>query len=62
MMRLKRFAKEEKVAFERWSASCRMREQVHVAPAFMMAEVARVLAAGGDPLGLPDPFDDARGG
>ncbi|MEK7230730.1 MAG: sulfide/dihydroorotate dehydrogenase-like FAD/NAD-binding protein [Pseudomonadota bacterium] len=63
MMRLKRFAKEEKVALERWSASCRMREQVHVAPAFMMAEVApEVLAAGGDPLGLPDPFDDARGG
>ncbi|MBI2225958.1 MAG: sulfide/dihydroorotate dehydrogenase-like FAD/NAD-binding protein [Betaproteobacteria bacterium] len=63
MMRLKRFAKEEKTALERWSASCRMREQVHVAPAFMMAEVApEVLAAGGDPLGLPDPFDDARGG
>jgi hypothetical protein len=40
-----------------------MRDQVHVAPAFMMAEVApEVLAAGGDPLGLPDPFDDARGG
>ena len=63
MMRLKRFAREEKTALERWSASCRMREQVHVAPAFMMAEVApEVLAAGGDPLGLPDPFDDARGG
>jgi len=63
MMRLKRFAKEEKTALERWSASCRMREQVHVAPAFLMAEVApEVLAAGGDPLGLPDPFDDARGG
>jgi NAD(P)H-flavin reductase len=63
MMRLKRFTKEEKAALERWSASCRMRDQVHVAPAFMMAEVApEVLAAGGDPLGLPDPFDDARGG
>ncbi|MEK7834870.1 MAG: sulfide/dihydroorotate dehydrogenase-like FAD/NAD-binding protein [Pseudomonadota bacterium] len=63
MTRLKRFAREEKTALERWSASCRMREQVHVAPAFLMAEVApEVLAAGGDPLGLPDPFDDARGG
>jgi len=63
MMRLKRFTKEEKAALERWSASCRMRDQVYVPPAVMTAEAAaEVLGTAGDPLGLPDPFDDARGG
>lgn len=31
MMRLKRFAEEEKMAMERWSENCRMREEIHLA-------------------------------
>ncbi len=63
MTRLKRFAKEEKAAMERWSATCRMRNQVYAAPAVMMAEVVSELPGGaGDPMALPDPFDDVRGG
>jgi len=46
--RLKRFAAEEKSALERWSESCRMKTQVE--------------RAASEPLELPDPFDDARGG
>ena len=47
-IRLKRFAIEEKAALERWSESCRMKDQL----------------AGGiaEALALPDPFEDAKGG
>jgi NAD(P)H-flavin reductase len=46
--RLKRFAAEEKAALERWSESCRMKDQ-------LTGEIA-------DALALPDPFEDAKGG
>jgi sulfide dehydrogenase subunit beta len=54
MMRLKRYAEEEKAALARWSENCRMTNQV-----------PRVLAKGemaGSALDLPDPFDDTLGG
>ena len=63
MMRLKRFTNEEKAALERWSASCRMRDQVYVPPAVMTPEAAtEMLGAAGDPMALPDPFEEVRGG
>jgi NAD(P)H-flavin reductase len=46
--RLKRFAIEEKSALERWSESCRMKSPPQ--------------RAAGDPLDLPDPFEEVRGG
>jgi NAD(P)H-flavin reductase len=46
--RLKRFAPEEKAALERWSESCRMKDQ-------LTGAVAEALA-------LPDPFEEAKGG
>jgi NAD(P)H-flavin reductase len=47
MMRLKRYTKEEKAALRRWSDDCRMPR-----PAQDPLEAA----------GLPDPFDEAKGG
>jgi NAD(P)H-flavin reductase len=46
--RLRRFAAEEKTALDRWSESCRMK----IPPE----------RAAGDPLELPDPFEEVRGG
>lgn len=48
MMRLKRFASEEKSAVERWSESCRMKSRIEKAQA--------------NPLDLPDPFEEVGGG
>ena len=52
MMRLKRYAEEEKAALNRWSENCRMMEQ------------AAVLAApeAGESTSLPDPFEETLGG
>jgi len=58
MMRLRRYAEEEKAAMARWSEQCRMREAVGAA--------APGPAAIPDPaLGLfelPDPFEEVQGG
>lgn len=51
MMRLKRYAEEEKAALARWSESCRMMKQV--APVLPVAEAA---------MALPDPFEETLGG
>jgi ferredoxin--NADP+ reductase len=53
MMRLKRYAEEEKAALARWSENCRMTNQV--APV-LKAEIAA------SALDLPDPFEDTLGG
>jgi hypothetical protein len=54
MMRLKRYAEEEKAALARWSENCRMMKQV--APILRGAEVADAAMA------LPDPFEETLGG
>jgi sulfide dehydrogenase subunit beta len=54
MMRLKRYAEEEKAALARWSENCRMTNQVP--PVLVKGEVA------GSALDLPDPFEDTLGG
>ena len=50
MMRLKRYAAEEKAALDRWSENCRMMQQ---APKIKTVE---------QPEEMPDPFEDALGG
>jgi NAD(P)H-flavin reductase len=52
MMRLKRYAEEEKVALDRWSENCRMMQRIP--PVLKDAEAAS--------FPLPDPFEDALGG
>ncbi len=54
MMRLKRYAEEEKVALDRWSENCRMMQR---AP-----PVLRGAEAADSSFPLPDPFEDALGG
>jgi NAD(P)H-flavin reductase len=54
MMRLKRYAEEEKAAMDRWSENCRMMQRIP--PALKGGE------AGESVLPMPDPFDDVLGG
>ena len=54
MMRLKRYAKEERAALERWSEHCRMKNQV--SPVLMSGPVANPA------LDMPDPFEETLGG
>jgi hypothetical protein len=53
MMRLRRYAAEEKAALDRWSASCRMMQQV---PPVLQAETVEPAMV------LPDPFEETLGG
>jgi NAD(P)H-flavin reductase len=54
MMRLKRYAEEEKTALDRWSENCRMMKLT--APVLQDSEAAESASA------LPDPFEEALGG
>ncbi len=54
MMRLRRYAEEEKVALDRWSENCRiMKMTPAVSPDVEAADLAAT---------LPDPFEEALGG
>ena len=54
MMRLKRYAAEEKAALDRWSENCRMMN--------MTPTVTRVSEVADPAAALPDPFEEALGG
>jgi NAD(P)H-flavin reductase len=54
MMRLKRYAEEEKAALERWSENCRIMK--------MKPTVSRDVEAADPAAALPDPFEEALGG
>ena len=62
MSRLRRFTREEKSAMERWSESCRMKNQI--APgtlaSLLPAQAGSDLSDGS--LVLPDPFEEVEGG
>jgi NAD(P)H-flavin reductase len=58
LMRLRRYAEEEKLAAERWSESCRMKGQLGQD----LQLPARSAAQGDEPLDLPDPFEEVQGG
>ena len=55
MSRLRRFAREEKAALERWAESCRMK----IAPGPLGSPSP---AEESEALALPDPFEEALGG
>jgi hypothetical protein len=56
MSRLRRFNHEEQVAVERWSESCRMKQMIGPGlPNPLSPHQA------GEPLELPDPFEEAKG-
>jgi len=62
MMRLRRYAQEEKAAMQRWSDNCRMKEQVasgghNAALAFPVPPPPAT-----ELLELPDPFEEVQGG
>jgi NAD(P)H-flavin reductase len=62
MSRLRRFAKEEKTATERWSESCRMKDRPGLVS---LASQSPAHAADDEPnelLELPDPFEEVKGG
>ena len=61
MTRLKRFVPEEKAALQRWSATCRMRNEIHGEPSLAEA-LAAMAALPVESPGLPDPFEDVGGG
>jgi hypothetical protein len=57
MSRLRRFNQAEQAAMERWSESCRMKHPiVPGSPGLLPPDQAS------EPLELPDPFEEARGG
>jgi NAD(P)H-flavin reductase len=62
MMRLRRYAEEEKAAMHRWSENCRMKDQVGATVADSSAPAATPPGVMSELLELPDPFDEALGG
>jgi Iron-sulfur cluster binding domain of dihydroorotate dehydrogenase B len=56
MMRLRRYAEEEKAAMTRWSENCRMRDQVSPAKRESVPDPAFEL------IELRDPFEEVPGG
>ena len=58
--RLRRFANEEKMARERWSETCRMRQQPTLGT--LATESPAPQESAGELLELPDPFEEVRGG
>jgi hypothetical protein len=62
MSRLRRFISQEKVAMERWSEGCRMKNQIEPAPSDARPPVEIQPAALNELLEPPDPFEEVRGG
>jgi sulfide dehydrogenase subunit beta len=60
MMRLRRYAEEEKVALARWSDSCRMNGQFGAGSHATPSPVA--LGLSDESLQMPDPFEEVQGG
>ena len=61
MTRLKRFVPEEKAALQRWSATCRMKNEIHAEPS-LAAALAAMAELPVESPGLPDPYEDVGGG
>jgi NAD(P)H-flavin reductase len=64
MSRLRRFNREEKAAMERWSASCRMKNEIAagVPPAATPDRSSNPDSSDEEGLVLPDPFEEVEGG
>jgi NAD(P)H-flavin reductase len=61
MMRLRRYAEQERAAAQRWTENCRMKEQIDPGARDELA-LTQIPQASSILLELPDPFDDALGG
>ena len=62
MSRLRRFIKQEKTALDRWSESCRMKNQLEAAPTGGQSPAEILPVALTELFELPDPFEEVRGG
>ena len=62
MSRLRRFIRQEKVAMERWSEGCRMKNHIEPAPLDARPPIEIPPAALAELLELPDPFEEVKGG
>jgi len=62
MSRLRRFKAEEKTALERWSESCRMKNEIETASLARQLPAYAVDNLSGEPSALPDPFEEVKGG
>jgi NAD(P)H-flavin reductase len=62
MMRLRRYAEEEKAAMERWSETCRMKNQTVPVLPDTLSPAEDPLNASSERLMLPDPFEEVQGG
>ena len=62
MMRLRRYAEQEKVAMRRWSESCRMKDPVVSGGRHASSASQLPPAPATELLDLPDPFEEVRGG
>jgi NAD(P)H-flavin reductase len=60
MMRLRRYAEQEKTAAARWSEDCRMKD--HIEPQGAPVRVEPFSDALGEMIDLFDPFDQVKGG
>ena len=62
MSRLRRFAKEEKTATERWSESCRMKDRPSLGSLASQSPAYPADDGSNELLELPDPFEEVKGG
>lgn len=62
MARLRRFKAEEKTALERWSESCRMKNEIETASLTQQSPAYSPDNLLSEPSALPDPFEEVKGG
>jgi NAD(P)H-flavin reductase len=62
MTRLRRFKAEEKTALERWSESCRMKNEIEAASLSRQSPAYSPDNLLNEPFALPDPFEEVKGG
>jgi NAD(P)H-flavin reductase len=62
MARLRRFKAEEKTALERWSESCRMKNEIETASLTQQSPAYSPDNLSVEPSALPDPFEEVKGG
>jgi NAD(P)H-flavin reductase len=60
--RLRRYAEQEKTALQRWTASCRMKDQLDPSERVALAAAAASSRLSAELVELFDPFDEVQGG
>jgi len=62
IMRLRRYAEQEKTAAQRWSENCRMKNQIDPSLPDSLVSMRVAPEISRELLELPDPFDEVHGG